>query len=83
MSDWLVLSQTITSSGEAREFGVTTDDGPERLFVIGAERQGGGGDDSRVPRRALGIGTDRASARADLDDTITTYDPSGRVVFAR
>ena len=84
MSEWLVLSQTVTSRGEAREFGMATDGGElDRLFAIAAERVGSGGSDSLVPRRALGIGADRASARADLDDVISRYDPSYRVVFAR
>jgi hypothetical protein len=83
MSDWLVLSQTCTSSGSAREFAVGLMDGPERCHAIAAERQGGGGDDSRVPRRAIGIGADRLSARRSLEETITTYDPAGRVVFSR
>lgn len=84
MSDWLVLSQTVTSTGWAREFAVNMgEEYPKRWHCIAAERQGGGGDDSRVPRRVIGIGTDRLHARRSLEETITTYDPSGRVVFAR
>lgn len=81
MSDWLVLSQTCTSSGWAREFVIGLMDGPERCHAMAAERVGGGGDDSRVPRRAIGIGADRVSARRSLEETITAYDPAGRVVF--
>jgi hypothetical protein len=86
MSDWLVLSQTITSTGNAREFtagwgAIWGTDYHQPLFMIAAERHGGG-DDSRIPRRCIGIGADPRSARASLEETITACDPSGRVVFS-
>jgi len=86
MSDWLVLSQTVTSKGNPREFGMETLDGfleKSRVYVIAAERRGSGGDDSRIPRRVIGIGADRHSARRSLEETITSYDPAGRVVFTQ
>lgn len=90
MSDWLILSQTVTSKGHPREFGIKmgalallSGGTVSRVHIIAAERKGGGGDDSRIPRRCIGIGADRLSARRSLEETITTYDPSGRVVFAR
>jgi len=82
MSDWLVLSQTVTSKGNPREFGFLEHLGEKvRVHMIAAERKGGGGDDSRIPRRAVGMGADRLSARRSLEETVTVYDPSGRVVF--
>ena len=83
---WLVLTQTVTSKGNPREFAVHLDRGdldPKRWHMIAAERVGGGGDDANMPRRAVGMGLDRASARRSLEETISAYDPSGTIVFAR
>ena len=84
MADWLVLSQTVTAKGEAREFETQDVNGElVRAYMIAAERQGSGGDDSIIPRRAVGMGPTRRDARRSLEDTITRYQPSGRVVFSR
>ena len=82
MADWLVLSQTVTAGGFAHDFGVDMGGTLEKLHIIAAERQGGG-DDTVIPRRAAGLGADAQEARADLDETVSRYDPSGRVVFSR
>lgn len=81
MANWKILSQTVTSSGTAREFGIDAGQFKQpRMHVIGAERTGGGSDDA-TPRRVLGIGTDRASARESLEQIVSRYDPSYRIVF--
>lgn len=81
---WKILSQTVTAGGDPREFivGDTQAMSDKKLFIIGAERTGGPSD-SRMPRRALGTGTDRASARRSLQATIIGYDPSYQLISAR
>jgi hypothetical protein len=92
MSEWVVMSQTVTAGGHPREFAIGTlytDGGtwigPEysRVWhVVAAERQGGPKDDV-VPRRAMGIGEDRACARRSLEGIVSRHDPSGVVVYPR
>lgn len=83
MSDWLALPDTYTSTGHAREFAIEGFQFRQRkMCCIAAERQGGG-DDAAIPRFAMGIGANHGSARRALEETITSYDPAGRVVFKR
>lgn len=82
---WQVLTQTVTGGKkeDPREFGVESHFfGQDRIFIIAAERVGGGNDD-RVPRRALGIGTDRASAARSLHACVSRYDNVVHIVFPR
>jgi hypothetical protein len=93
MPKWEVMSQTITAGGHPREFAVGTlymDGGtwigPEynRVWhVVAAERKGGPKNDDVMPRRAIGIGEDRACARRSLDEIVSRHDPSGVVVYPR
>lgn len=83
MSDWLVFSQTVTATGHAHDFAVEGFQFThKKMCFIAAERQGGG-NDTTTPRRAIGIGTDHVRARRSLDETISAYDPSYRVIFSR
>lgn len=83
--NWKILSQTVTAGGDPREFMVGEFDGlgEERMFVIAAERMGGPDDTTGMPRRCMGTGSDRASARRSLEATIKACDPMGRIVPAR
>lgn len=83
---WLVLTQTVTSKGNPREF--TTYEhvystNLTKVHLIAAERTAGPDDSSGIPRRVVGMGTDRASARRSLEAIIKRYDPSHDIVFAR
>lgn len=93
MPKWNVLTQTVTGGKEdPREFAVhgSWEDGGtfienpyrDKWFVIAAERERGG-DDSTTPRRALGIGDTRASARRSLIACISRYDHRPIVVYPR
>lgn len=53
---------------------------PYQWHVLLALRDGGG-NDVRVPRRCVGIGPTRASARRSLTRAISRYDSSYRLVF--
>lgn len=80
---WKILSQTVTSQGFPREFAINMGKlYPSRWHCIAAERTGGGNDDV-IPRRVMGVGTDRHYARSSLEETIATYDPSYKIVPAR
>jgi hypothetical protein len=83
MASWQVLSQTVTSSGDPQQFFVKPEDvSAIEMFVIAAVRVSGG-NDARMPRRVIGTGHTRASARRSLDETLSGYDSSYRLVPSR
>lgn len=87
MPEWRIMSDTVTAGGLAHDFevgwpGVWGDKFTARRHVIAAERHGGGSD-SRMPRRVLGIGSDAASARLALEATIQAVDRMGTISPSR
>ena len=85
MCNWVTIGFFLTAGHNPYQWAMLNGDGEkyDDVFILGAERVTGPGDtESRIPRRVIAYAEgDRARERARvlLVETITAYDPMGRL----
>lgn len=79
MADWRHISNLSSAGGHPQQF---HDELGDEVFVCAFVRVSGG-DDSRTPRRVIGLGSTRSSAAASAERAMSRYDSMGRVVSTR
>lgn len=83
MPTWVKIAPMMTAGGDPQQFFKDAIHEHEReVFIIGALRVSGG-DDSAMPRRVVGMGPTREHARRSLEDALSRYDPTYRLVSSR